>query len=273
VLRRVSAGTRALTLARDVNALGFLGYFEDGEQIVGFEVLTPQERSGREPDRFLEAMHRHGLLPPGDSGEFLAVARLAANEIGVSLEREVFERAELISATVLPLLDDPEPDAPGAADLERAAAEARRVLGDEPAARTVVELALTQKAEAAVLVGDEAPFGLLARRLRAEWYRMAVGQNDPQARHLVPDDAQRERIGRRHRAAQELRRALLAVTAESAATEAAPCGPVIELDDPAAKARWQAEGAAPGTVFTFTPRPRRGANGPRPWRPGSGRDR
>ncbi len=66
VLRALSRGTRAVSVYRNVNALGYFSDAVDGELLVRFELLSPQRRWGSQPDLLLPQMRAVGLDPDWD---------------------------------------------------------------------------------------------------------------------------------------------------------------------------------------------------------------
>jgi Family of unknown function (DUF6461) len=63
VLRALSGGTQAVSVYRNVNALGYFSDAVDGQVRVRFELLFPQRRWGSQPDLLLPQMRGVGLDP------------------------------------------------------------------------------------------------------------------------------------------------------------------------------------------------------------------
>ncbi|MGI5151465.1 DUF6461 domain-containing protein [Plantactinospora sp. CA-294935] len=108
VLRRASAGTRAVSVMRSGNAMVHFAYAEDGEVVTGFEAGTPEQRGGTDPDRLVPNLARVGLL--GDrsrlGGRLATCLLLAAEVLGITFDAADF-RKPLPGAPVLPLLPTP----------------------------------------------------------------------------------------------------------------------------------------------------------------------
>ena len=66
VLRALSGGTQAVSVYRNVNALGYFSDAVDGQLLVQFEPLFPQRRWGSRPDLLLPQMRAVGLDPDRD---------------------------------------------------------------------------------------------------------------------------------------------------------------------------------------------------------------
>jgi uncharacterized protein DUF6461 len=67
VLRALSGGTQAVSVYRNVNALGYFSDAVDGQLRVQFEPLFPQRRWGSRPDLLLPQLRAVGLDPTGTS--------------------------------------------------------------------------------------------------------------------------------------------------------------------------------------------------------------
>src|SRR6266511_1493394 len=67
VLRALSAGGQAVSVYHNVNALGYFSYAVDGQVLVQFELLVPQQRWGSQPNLLLPQMRAVGLDPTGTS--------------------------------------------------------------------------------------------------------------------------------------------------------------------------------------------------------------
>jgi hypothetical protein len=110
VLRALSAGTQAVSVYRNVNALGYFSDAVDGEVLVRFELLFPQRRWGSRPDLLLPQMRAVGLDPDWQEplyGEVdPAALALAERVTGVHLDPRMLE-GPLPAAEITPLLDDP----------------------------------------------------------------------------------------------------------------------------------------------------------------------
>jgi Family of unknown function (DUF6461) len=110
VLRALSRGTQAVSVYRNVNALGCFSDAVDGEVLVQFEPLFPQRRWGSQPDLLLPQMRAVGLDPDWHEppyGELDAAALALAERVtGVHLEASMLE-GPLAAAEIAPLLDDP----------------------------------------------------------------------------------------------------------------------------------------------------------------------
>jgi Family of unknown function (DUF6461) len=200
VLRVLSRGTQAVSVYRNVNALGYFSDAVDGELLVQFELLFPQRRWGSRPDALLAQMRGAGLdpdapEPPGGQVEAAALA-LAERVTGVHLDPEVLE-GPLVGVEVAPLLDDPPEffslaaeDAELAAAIDRASPERRRRAAAS-AARKAVELARLDRdpvvmealaaaeSGAARQVDDHSPLGWRIRRSDVEVNVVGRVLNDP----------------------------------------------------------------------------------------------
>jgi Family of unknown function (DUF6461) len=90
VLRALSGGTQAVSVYRNVNALGYFSYAVDGALLVSFEPLFPQRRWGSQPDLLLPQMRAVGLDPDWHEppyGELdTAALALAGRLTGVHLD-------------------------------------------------------------------------------------------------------------------------------------------------------------------------------------------
>ena len=95
VLRALSGGTQAVSVYRNVEALGYFNYAVAGEVLVGFELLFPQRRWGSQPDLLLPQMRAVGLDPDRQQpphGEFdTAALALAERVTGVHLDPSMLE--------------------------------------------------------------------------------------------------------------------------------------------------------------------------------------
>jgi Family of unknown function (DUF6461) len=110
VLRALSDGTQAVSVYRNVNALGYFSDAIDQELLVQFELLFPQRRWGSQPDLLLRQMRAVGLDPDGHEppygGVDPAALALAERVTGVHLEPSLLE-GSLLAGKIAPLLDDP----------------------------------------------------------------------------------------------------------------------------------------------------------------------
>jgi uncharacterized protein DUF6461 len=202
VLRALSAGTAAVSVYRNVNALGYFSDAADGELRVQFELLFPQRRWGSRPDLLVAPMRAMGLDPDRDAplDQDMAVAALALAErvTGVRVDRQLLD-GPLTGVEIAPLLDDPPAsffldaeDVELAAAVDRAAPDQRRRAA-AAAARQAVRLAgldrdpVVAEALAAAAAGQARPVGdhaPLGRRIRAWAVEADVAdqlRNDPAA--------------------------------------------------------------------------------------------
>jgi hypothetical protein len=203
VLRALSAGTQAVSVYRNVNALGYFSDAVDGEVLVRFELLFPQRRWGSRPDLLLPQMRGVGLDPDGQEPPYgevdTAALALAERVTGVHLDPRMLE-GPLLAAEIAPLLDDPpasfflgeEDDvelaaavdqaAPGV--LRRAAVMAARhavqlaQLDHDP---VIVEALAAAEAGQARQVDDHSPLGWRIRIWAVEARIVERVRNDPSA--------------------------------------------------------------------------------------------
>lgn len=63
--RRLSVGTRAVSVWYVAKGFGYFGYLEDGVMACQFEPLFPKRREGSDPDQFASLMRQVGLAPDG----------------------------------------------------------------------------------------------------------------------------------------------------------------------------------------------------------------
>lgn len=184
VLRAVSAGTRAVSVYQNVNALGYVSLAENGGLLVQFEPLFPERRSGARPDLLVAQMRAVGLDPdqasPLIGGADLAALALAERVTGVRLDPEVLE-GPMTGVEILPLLEDP----PVSFDLagqdpELAAGQAVRLarLDQDP---VVAEALAAAEAGRARPVDDRSPLGWRIRTWDVESSVAARVLNDPSA--------------------------------------------------------------------------------------------
>jgi hypothetical protein len=210
VLRALSAGTQAVSVYRNVNALGYFSDAVDGEVLVQFELLFPQRRWGSQPDLLLPQMRAVGLDPDSQEPPYgevdTAALALAERVTGVHLDPRMLE-GPLPAAEITPLLDDPpasfffggedtaltaavDQAAPGV--LRRAAATAARPgvqlaqLDHDP---VVMEALAAAEAGQARQVDDYSPLGWRIRTWAVEAAIPGRLRNDPSASL----DAQRNR--------------------------------------------------------------------------------
>jgi Family of unknown function (DUF6461) len=110
VLRALSGGTQAVSVYRNVNALGYFSYAVDGGLLARFELLFPQRRWGGQPDLLLPRMRAVGLDPDASEPPYgevdTAALALAERITGVRLDPSMLE-GPLAAAEIAPLLDDP----------------------------------------------------------------------------------------------------------------------------------------------------------------------
>jgi Family of unknown function (DUF6461) len=167
VLRAVSAGTRAVSVYMNVNALGHVSLAEDGGLLVQFEPLFPERRSGARPDLLVDQMRAVGLDPDGASpligGADLAALALAERVTGVRLDPELLE-GPMTGVEIFPLLEDP----PVSFDLA----------GQDP---VVAEALAAGEAGRARPVDDRSPLGWRIRTWDVESNVAARVLNDPSA--------------------------------------------------------------------------------------------
>jgi Family of unknown function (DUF6461) len=202
VLRAVSAGTRAVSVYMNVNALGHVSLAEDGGLLVQFEPLFPERRSGARPDLLVDQMRAVGLDPDGASpligGADLAALALAERVTGVRLDPELLE-GPMTGVEIFPLLEDPPvsfdlagQDPALAAALGRAAPEALRRAAATAAGQAVRLAGLDQdpvvaealaaaEAGRARPVDDRSPLGWRIRTWDVESNVAARVLNDPSA--------------------------------------------------------------------------------------------
>ncbi|MEE6259507.1 DUF6461 domain-containing protein [Plantactinospora sonchi] len=191
VLRRLSAGTRAVALWHSGNSTRFT-LVADGTVVTGYDTLRPERRHGREPDLFLSALRDAGLVPLDTSRypdeDVPAVLEVLQAELGIEFDGDLL-RPALSSAQFLPALPGPPSGGAFPAQAEptvlarlthadearlRAAllAQARR-LAAETGLDGYPELveALDRAAAGEHLpsgVDDNSPLGLRVRRIAAE---------------------------------------------------------------------------------------------------------
>ncbi len=103
VLRRVSAGGRAVSAYWNVNLTTRFSYAVDGRVLTAFEVMSPDRRHGADPDCLEEA--RAGL--PWETGEWVPLMlALASRVTGLRIEPEWFD-GDFAVMPVSPVDDDP----------------------------------------------------------------------------------------------------------------------------------------------------------------------
>jgi Family of unknown function (DUF6461) len=186
VLRAVSAGTRAVSVYRNVNALGFVSLADDGALAVQFEPLFPERRWGGRPDLLVDQMRAVGLDPdqarPLLGRADLAALALAERVTGVRIDPGLLD-GPMTGVEVAPLLEDPpvSPDLAGrdpelAAAIDRATPDALRRAAATAAGQAVrlagidrdpvvAETLAAARAGRARPVDDRSPLG---RRIR-DW--------------------------------------------------------------------------------------------------------
>jgi hypothetical protein len=102
-LRALSTGARAASVCRVESGISVFEYFEDGELTCWFEPLVPSRRTGRDADRFADAMRRVGLDPDSRPNLALIAPAVAALDLvtdlfGVRLDRSTAEGVLLTGA-------------------------------------------------------------------------------------------------------------------------------------------------------------------------------
>lgn len=103
VLRRVSAGGRAVSAYWNVNLTTRFSYAMDGRVLTAFEIMSPDRRHGADPDCLEEA--RAGL--PWETGEWVSLMlALASRVTGLRVERGWFD-GDFAVMPVSPVADDP----------------------------------------------------------------------------------------------------------------------------------------------------------------------
>lgn len=103
VLRRVSAGGRAVSAYWNVNLTTRFSYAVDGRVLTAFEVMSPDRRHGADPDCLEES--RAGL--PWETDEWVPLMfALASRVTGLRIEPEWFN-GDLAVMPVSPVEDDP----------------------------------------------------------------------------------------------------------------------------------------------------------------------
>jgi Family of unknown function (DUF6461) len=103
VLRALSAGGRAVSVTKVESAMSVFEYYEDGERTLWFEPTFPLRRTGRDADRFLDAMRRVGLDPDSRPNLALIAPAVAALDMvtdlfGIRVDRETAEGLLLTGA-------------------------------------------------------------------------------------------------------------------------------------------------------------------------------
>ncbi|WP_329576313.1 SMI1/KNR4 family protein [Kitasatospora sp. NBC_01250] len=214
VLRRLSAGTRAVRVGHDRDATT-LAVLADGELVASYDTRRPERREGRGPGLPAAALRRAGLLPLDTERypdqDVAAVLDLLAAEFGIAMDAALLDQP-LLSAHVLPVLADQphtrggeftsshEPVIGGAlafaaegplraAVLEQAGLLAAEVgLDDCP---PIAEALATAAAGKFAPATDENALGKLLRTLAAEARAAAESRSDPVARDLLTEDERR----------------------------------------------------------------------------------
>jgi hypothetical protein len=103
VLRRISAGGRAVSAYWNVNLTTRFSYAAGGRVLTAFEVMSPGRRDGADPDCLEEA--RAGL--PWETGEWVPLMlALASRVTGLRIEPQWFD-ADFAVMPVTPVDDDP----------------------------------------------------------------------------------------------------------------------------------------------------------------------
>jgi hypothetical protein len=103
VLRALSVGGRAVSVSRVESAMSVFEYYDDGERTMWFEPLFPSRRTGRDADRFVDAMRRVGLDPDSRPNLALTAPAVAALDLvtdlfDIRLDRETAEGVLLTGA-------------------------------------------------------------------------------------------------------------------------------------------------------------------------------
>jgi hypothetical protein len=201
VLRALSRGAQAVSVYRNVNALGHFSDAVDGALLVQFELLFPQRRWGSQPDLLLPQMRAVGLDPDWPEPPYgevdTAALALAERVTGVRLDPTILD-GPLLATEIAPLLDDPSAsffldgeDAELAAAIDqatpdalrRAAATAARQavqhaqLDDDP----VVEALAVAEAGQARQIDDHSLLGWRIRTWAVEVRIAERVRNDPSA--------------------------------------------------------------------------------------------
>ncbi|MEV6300825.1 DUF6461 domain-containing protein [Actinoplanes sp. NPDC051861] len=100
VLTRLAEdGGEALTVWRTANALSVFGQARDGELLVEFELLRPEERTGADPDLLVPLMRQVGLDRAGAPDPVPAALRMLTELTGVLLDRQTVD-APLLTGVV-----------------------------------------------------------------------------------------------------------------------------------------------------------------------------
>jgi hypothetical protein len=107
-LRALSVGGRAVSVSRVESAVSVFEYYEDGERTLWFEPLMPARRTGRDADRFVDAMRRVGLDPDSRPNLALIAPAVAALDLvtdlfGIGLDRATVEGVLLTGASATEL--------------------------------------------------------------------------------------------------------------------------------------------------------------------------
>ncbi|WP_104815618.1 DUF6461 domain-containing protein [Kitasatospora sp. MMS16-BH015] len=103
LMARVSEGTEVVVLVSTATVPWF-AYCADGRLVCSFDPGTPLGRYGDEPDRFLAAMERSGVLvdsPDEEHQPVAAMLRMAEAEFGLALPVEDIVRGELLAGQVV----------------------------------------------------------------------------------------------------------------------------------------------------------------------------
>ncbi|MEV4071308.1 DUF6461 domain-containing protein [Nonomuraea fuscirosea] len=110
IMERLSAGTRLVSHYRNVNAVGYFFWVEDGEVRLSFEPAIPEYRYGSDPDVLVDVMRRvgfdlgdghqpDGTVPVDDfAGRIGTVFALAEHLTGVKLTARLLEESSYLCA-------------------------------------------------------------------------------------------------------------------------------------------------------------------------------
>ncbi|MEV4224863.1 DUF6461 domain-containing protein [Nonomuraea sp. NPDC049725] len=102
----LSADTRLVSHSRNVNAVGYFYWVEDGEIRLFFDPLFPYSRHGSSPDELVEVMQRVGFDLAGDDSvsdnHDKAAFALAEHVTGVKLTPQLLEESTYLCGLVPP---------------------------------------------------------------------------------------------------------------------------------------------------------------------------
>jgi hypothetical protein len=102
----LSDNTQALVISHvSEKALGYVAYYVDAELVTSFEPLAAYQRSGRDPDRFVDALRQAGLpMEPGQEPDIdpnLAALRAFETALDIGLPDEA-AHGRLLTAERIP---------------------------------------------------------------------------------------------------------------------------------------------------------------------------